>query len=254
MFHVVYQDESLVAIHKPAGWLVHRSALDADESVVVLQHLGEQLGRYLYPVHRLDKATAGLLMFAFSSAVARKIQQSFSAQDVKKTYIALVRGHLGAGVVEHALSDKAEQRRAGNPVKNREWVGKPATTHYRSLLRAEVPIACGRYSSSRYSLVSLQPQTGRRHQLRRHMKHISHPIIGDTSYGQGTHNRLFRQHFNCHRLLLTAVHLELPHPVTDKPLLLHSDIDADYKRVLLALNWSADEVHAAIQASSARNA
>ena len=243
MFRIIYQDEHLVAIHKPAGMLVHRSELDANEQRVVLQLLGEQLGVHLFPVHRLDKATSGMLLFALSSNTARLIQNSFENHRIFKTYIAIVRGHCETtGVINHALSEKRDQRRAGTLVAQREWPGKEAETSYQRLLTTEVPIACGRYQQSRYSLVALFPKTGRRHQLRRHMKHINHPIIGDTTYGQGQHNRLFRQHFDSHRLLLCAYRLVFEHPVHQTPLELSTEIDADFMSVTEALGWRANDV------------
>jgi len=193
MFKVLFQDNDLVVIHKPAGMLVHRSELDVHEQRIVLQLLSEQLGKHLYPVHRLDKATSGVLIFALSPEAARSIQEQFQAHQIQKTYLAIVRGFLtGTGHVDHALSEKRDQRRSKGTLSPKLWPGKPASTYYQGLATTELPIACGRYPSSRYSLVALYPQSGRRHQLRRHLKHINHPIIGDTTYGQGPHNRLFR--------------------------------------------------------------
>lgn len=248
MFDIIYQDDHLVAIHKPAGILVHRTQLDAHEERVVLQLLSEQLGAHLYPVHRLDKATSGILLFALSSNTARLIQASFENHLINKTYIALVRGHCEtAGDIDHALSNKRDQRREGVCVADREWPGKPSQTSYRRLLTTEVPIACGRYEKSRYSLVALFPKTGRRHQLRRHMKHIDHPIIGDTTYGQGQHNRLFRKHFNSHRLLLCASHLAFEHPVHNTPLDFSTKLDEDFMGVANALGWSSSQVLRSIE-------
>ncbi len=238
MFDVIYQDDYLVVVHKPAGMLVHKSELDVHEQRVVLQRLGEQLGLHLYPVHRLDKATSGLLMFALSADMARAIQAQFANHRIRKSYTAVVRGFLqGAGEVDHALSEKRDQRRAGVGVSEKDWPGKPAQTTFQGLLTCEIPIACGRYPNSRYSLVRLFPKTGRRHQLRRHMKHISHPIIGDTTYGQGLHNRLFREHFQSQRLLLCATALQLPHPKTSALLELSTDLDEDFLRVTDQLGW-----------------
>jgi len=243
MFDIIYQDEYLVAIHKPAGMLVHRTKLDVYEQDAVLQLLSDQLGVHLYPVHRLDKATSGILLFGLSSNVARRIQACFENCSINKTYVALVRGYCEPeGEIDHALSNKRDQRREGKPVVGRDWPAKPSQTSYQRLLSTEVPIACGRYDRSRYSLVALFPKTGRRHQLRRHMKHINHPIIGDTTYGQGRHNRLFRQHFNSHRLLLCASNLKLKHPVRNTRLDLSTKLDVDFMSVLTALGWSSNDV------------
>lgn len=239
MFEIIYRDDWLVVIHKPPGMLVHKSDLDRRDQQVVLQSLSTQLGCHLYPVHRLDRATSGLLMFALSSEIARELQNAFQTQTIAKTYMAVVRGHLsGAGHIDHALSDKRDKRREGLDVSVREWPAKAAQTHYQGLLTTELPLPCGRYRSSRYSLVALFPKTGRRHQLRRHMKHCNHPILGDTTYGQGKHNRLFREHFQSHRLLLCAIQLELPHPVNGQSLCLNTQLDDDFVTVLTQLGWS----------------
>ncbi len=243
MFEIIYQDEWLVAIHKPPHMLVHRSDLDRRDQHVVLQTLAEQLGQHLFPVHRLDRATSGLLMFALSADVARCLQNAFSKRAVRKTYIAIVRGHISDhGHIHHPLSDKRDKRREGVNVSGKHWPEKEATTTYQGLLSTEVPIACGRYPSSRYSLVALYPTTGRRHQLRRHMKHCNHPIVGDTTYGQGKHNRLFREHFDSHRLLLCATHLTLPHPMGSNVLNLSTQLDDDFLAVAMRLGWSSSEL------------
>ena len=247
MFDLIYQDEFLVAMHKPPGILVHKSAIDAYEQRCVLQSLSEQLNCYLYPVHRLDKATSGVLMFALSSTIARQIQWQFEQHTIAKTYVAVVRGYVdGTGLIDHPLSDKRELRRSGAPVNYRESPVKPAVTRYRALLTAQIPLACGPYSQSRYSLVALQPQSGRRHQLRRHMKHISHPIIGDTTHGQGCHNRLFRDHFDSRRLLLCATSLTCQHPVTDNTLEFSTGLDADFMRVAIELGWERSVIDSAL--------
>lgn len=238
MFNILYQDEHLVVIHKPAGMLVHRTSIDAEEQPVVLQLLREQLGVHLYPVHRLDKPTSGVLVFALSSAAAQALQAQFETHAIEKTYIAVVRGFLtGSGEIDYALSDKRHQRRAKGTLSPKEWPGKPAITHYQGLHTCEVPIACGRYASSRYSLVALNPMSGRQHQLRRHLKHFNHPIIGDTTYGQGPHNRLFREHFDCHRMLLCATRIKFEHPMDGSALNIVTKLDDDFEAVMGELGW-----------------
>jgi tRNA pseudouridine65 synthase len=255
MFEIIYRDDWLVVIHKPSGMLVHKSDLDRRDQQVVLQSLSTQLGSHLYPVHRLDRATSGLLMFALSSEIARELQNAFQVQTIAKTYMAIVRGHLsGAGQIDHALSDKRDKRREGLDVSRREWPAKAAQTQYQGLLTAELPIPCGRYGSSRYSLVALFPKTGRRHQLRRHMKHCNHPILGDTTYGQGKHNRLFREHFQSNRLLLCATQLNLSHPHTKEPLQLCTRLDHDFCLVLNKLGWTKREIVKAMEISAASHA
>jgi tRNA pseudouridine65 synthase len=226
---VLHQDEELIAVHKPAGLLVHRSALDAHETRFALQLVRDQIGAPVYPVHRLDKATSGVLLFALSPDVAARCRVQFEAGRVAKRYVAIVRGHPPrSGRIEHALDREDHLGKAAG-------VRQPAITDYRRLATTELPIAVDRYPTSRYGLVELEPRTGRRHQLRRHMKHIAHPIIGDTTHGHGAHNRVFRQRFDCHRLLLVALAIELAHPSTDARLCIETRADEDFQRVADAI-------------------
>ncbi|MEA5445641.1 pseudouridine synthase [Gammaproteobacteria bacterium AB-CW1] len=198
---ILYQDEQLVAVHKPSGLLVHRSPLSRDR-VYLLQTLRDQLGRRLYPVHRLDRATSGVLVFAFDAETAHALNQAFTEQRVEKTYLAIVRGwpEPPEGHIDRPVRD--DDREA-----HRE-----AASDYRRLATATLPVANRRYPTSRYALVGLWPKTGRRHQLRIHMERISYPIIGDTTHGDGEHNRIFREHLGLDRLMLHALSLRLPHP------------------------------------------
>jgi tRNA pseudouridine65 synthase len=223
---IVHQDPWLVAVYKPAGWLVHRSRLDAGERHCVLQTLRDQIGRRVYPVHRLDRPTSGLLLFALEPHVARLLGEAFTERRVEKTYLGVARGYVDeSGTVDHPL-DSPE-----------EGLGpRAACTEYQCLARAELPVPSARHPTSRYSLLRLRPHTGRRHQLRRHMKHIAHPLVGDTTHGDGWHNRVFREHFSSHRLLLCAVALAFEHPTLGQRLRLEVAPDADFLRVLEAVN------------------
>ncbi len=206
-FQVLYQDDWLIAINKPPGWLVHRSPIDRSESRFCVQALRDQLGQPVYPCHRLDKPTSGVLLFALEKDTLRRVNQLFAIHRVEKTYHAIVRGWMEeTGTIDHPLKDIADggQKRGGGP----------ARTQFRRLKAYECPQPLGRYGTARFSLVELRPLTGRMHQLRRHLKHAGHPIIGDTRYGDGVQNRFFRDSFRVHRLLLNASSLELDHPVT----------------------------------------
>ncbi len=226
---ILYRDERLVAINKPAGLLVHRSPIDRHETRFALQLLRDQLGQRVYPLHRLDKPTSGVLLFALDPDSARLAGTAFDRGEVEKRYLAVVRGIAAEqGEIDHAYVDKDE----GGP-------SRPALTRFRRLATVELPLAVGRYPSSRYSLLEVQPLTGRRHQIRRHLKHISHPLIGDTSWGKGEHNRLFREHFHCSRLLLHAMELCLPHPADGGRLRLRAPLDAPFAGVIEALGWHA---------------
>jgi tRNA pseudouridine65 synthase len=208
---ILFHDEWLVAINKPSGLLVHRSWIDKDETHFALQMVRDQLGQYVYPVHRLDKPTSGVLLFALDADTARTVSQAFENGEISKEYLTVVRGYTDeSGHIDYPLKelhDKMTDARA-----RQDKAPQSAITDYERVATTELPIAVGRYATARYSLVRLRPKSGRKHQLRRHMKHIMHPIVGDTKYGRTEHNTLFRKHFDCHRLLLHAATLTLKHP------------------------------------------
>ncbi len=231
---ILYRDAHLVAINKPSGLLVHRSFLDRHETRFALQLLRNQLQQPVFPVHRLDKPTSGVLLFALSSDVARKTCELFMQQQVTKTYLALVRGHAPEYCrIDHPLREEDDR----NPQAQRDKPAQPAITDIERLACVELPVAVDRYPHSRYSLVRCQPLTGRRHQIRRHLKHISHPIIGDAKHGKGQHNRFFQQAYGVHRLLLAATEFRMPHPVTGEPLHLQAALDEPFRRLLIEFGW-----------------
>ena len=237
---VVYRDEHLIAVDKPAGLLVHRTDLDRHETRFAVQLLRDQIGRHVHPVHRLDRGTSGVLLFALDRDVGRSLSQQFEAQRVAKTYLAVVRGHPApCGRIDHPLTrryDDYEARRTAS-----DEPAQAAITDYRRLAIAELDERVDRYPTSRYALVELSPHTGRRHQLRRHLKHIAHPIIGDATYGKGAHNRLFERLFGCQRLLLACLEMRLLHPLSGQPLLLRAPLADDFARLLAQLGWA--DVH-----------
>ena len=240
MLPIIYQDDHVVAIHKPSGLLVHRSELDRHETRFAVQMLRDQLGRHVHPAHRLDRGTSGVLVFALDKDTARALGGQFERQEVVKTYLAVVRGHPPeAGRIDHALSRRRDDA---------EWVGErsadeaqPAVTDFRCLATCELPHQVDRYPTSRYALFELTPHTGRRHQLRRHLKHLAHPIIGDATFGKGRHNRLFQQLFGCHRMLLACTRMQLRHPVGGQRLALRAPPDGEFAVVLAALGWKEQE-------------
>jgi tRNA pseudouridine65 synthase len=233
---ILYQDEYLVAVAKPSGLLVHRTRLDAHATDFAVQRLRDQLGRQVLPVHRLDKATSGVLLFALTAEVAALLGGAFAAGALDKRYLAVVRGWPAPqGSIDHALRHMADDYEA----RSAEDRARPARTQFRRVATAELDVASDRYPTSRYSLLELEPQSGRRHQLRRHLKHAGYPIVGDTTYGQGRCNRFFRERFGCGRLLLAAVELGLAHPVSGERLTLTAPLDGEFAAVIAALGWRA---------------
>ncbi|OED37672.1 hypothetical protein AB833_22650 [Chromatiales bacterium (ex Bugula neritina AB1)] len=226
---ILYRDDYLIAVNKPARLLVHRSALDRHETSNALKLLRDQTGCYLYPVHRLDKPTSGVLLFALNKDTARYLSRLFEEHRVVKHYTAVVRGYcIESGEVDHAIRDRDSKHKAR----------VPATTSYSNLATIELPVSVDRYPTSRYSILNIQPLSGRRHQIRMHMKHINHPIIGDTSYGKKVHNSFFSECFNCTRLLLHAQSIQLDHPDSSKPLVISAPIvNAEFARVINDTRW-----------------
>ncbi|MBU1666215.1 MAG: pseudouridylate synthase [Gammaproteobacteria bacterium] len=231
---ILYRDDCLIAVHKPTGLLVHRSNLDRHETRFALQILRDQIGRMVWPVHRLDKGTSGVLLFALDRDVGRALSSQFERGEVDKTYLAVVRGHPPeSGEIDYPLARMADEHAgvtAGLPA-------QAALTRYRRLATVELPYQVDRYLSSRYALLELKPLTGRWHQLRRHLKHLSHPIIGDATHGKGRHNRLFQELFDCRRLLLAATEMHLNHPVSGEALHLAAPPAEDFRRVVEKLGW-----------------
>ena len=228
---ILYRDEHLIAIHKPAGLLVHRTVLDRHETRFAVQILRDQIGQYVHPVHRLDRGTSGVLLFALDRDIGRELSKQFETQQIDKTYLAIVRGHPAeTGVIDHPLTRQFDDYEFRSP----DTIGEAqsAVTRYRRLAVTELPHRVDLYPTSRYALLELKPETGRRHQIRRHLKHIAHPIIGDATYGKGRHNRLFQELFGCHRLLLACLEMRLTHPVSKEPLVLTAPLAEDFSALV----------------------
>lgn len=214
MLEILYLDDYLAAVAKPAGLLVHRTGLDAGETRFALQMLRDQLGRPVWPVHRLDKGTSGVLLFALDAATASGVSRQFESGDgLRKTYEAMVRGWPPPdGVIDHPLRRLADDAGAARS----EY--QPAVTRWLVVARHELPVPQGDFASTRCARVRLEPLSGRRHQLRRHMKHLAHPLIGDATHGKGPLNRALATLLGLQRLWLHACTLSLRHPVTQEPL------------------------------------
>ena len=228
---ILYQDDYIVVINKPSNLLVHRSWIDKHETRFAIQILRDQIGQYVYPIHRLDKPTSGVLVFALSKEIARSLSEQMQEGLFKKEYLAVVRGYTdNEGKIDYALKEVLDKMTDSKARTDKQ--AQEAVTVYKKLSEVELPFAVGRYKTTRYSLLQLKPQTGRKHQLRRHMKHILHPIVGDTKYGRHEHNVFFRENYKCHRLLLHASKLSIIHPVDKKPLVFEAGLDEVFKHVI----------------------
>ncbi len=223
---IIYQDGRLIAINKPHGLLVHRSPIAADVSEFAVQLLRKQIGQRVYPAHRLDRKTSGALLFALDEEMNRIMQALFSERKIEKKYIAIVRGHT---------ADKGE---IDYPLKKENGDLQEAFTAFRTLERAEIDIPFGKHQTSRYSLLELIPETGRHHQLRKHLAHIFHPIIGDRPHGCNKQNKLWKEQFDMHTMLLHALELTFQHPVNRRDVIIKAGFHSEFLRAAGILGFT----------------
>jgi tRNA pseudouridine65 synthase len=252
---ILYQDEHIVAINKPSGLLVHRSEIDKRETLFALQLTRDLVGQHVYPVHRLDRPTSGVLLFALSSEVASLLSTMFAQHDVQKTYLAMVRGFVNLKPTDLSVGKKLNSQNHESDIiidyplkrifdklsdkdRNQDAEAQDATTYLKRLATAELEFPTGRYAKTRYSLVELAPKTGRKHQLRRHMAHIRHPIIGDTNHGDGKQNQSARDNLSLNRLALHAHKISFLHPVTMQHIEIKAPIDDSLKSVFERCKWT----------------
>jgi tRNA pseudouridine65 synthase len=246
---ILYQDEYMVAVDKPAGLFVHRSYMDRDAPFFVLQLLRDQIGQYVYPVHRLDRPTSGVLIFALTKTVARLLSELFenklgstdltnSPPAMLKTYYALTRGYLAepSGFIDYPLKEKLDK--LGDKYVSANKPTQTALTKYQVKQQASLAISLGKFDSIRYSLIKLQPITGRRHQIRRHLAHLRHPIIGDINYGDNKQNPFFTEYFGFKRLMLIAESLEFNHPISGERLIISANFDDQWQQIFTKFTWS----------------
>ena len=215
---IVYRDENFVAVFKPAGLIVHRSKTTLTHEPVLLQTLRDQLHCHVYPVHRLDRPTAGLILFGLSGAAAAKMVDLFTRRMVAKYYQALVLGSTPeTGLINMPLAAKSEDARGTSECV--EPSTQDALTEFQTLARFELPSKCETSATTSFSLLEIKPMTGRTHQIRRHMTYIGHPVVGDHRHGDKLCNDLVLAKTGVYRMLLTSMRLDFRHPYTDE---LHS--------------------------------
>ena len=220
MLEILLRDEYLIAINKPHGLLVHRSSIANDASEFALQLLRDQIGQPVYPAHRLDRKTGGILLFSLDKETDKKTQPLFQDKKMDKRYLAVLRGYCPEeGIIDY-------------PLLKENGTAQDAITHYKRLATAEIDVPQGKFPTSRYSLVEANPETGRMHQLRRHFAHIMYPIIGDRPHGCNKQNKLWKEKFEMDTMLLHASALTFIHPWTEEKIEIKADLNSEFKRVL----------------------
>lgn len=226
MLEIIYQDDHLIAINKPHGLLVHRSKIANDATEFALQMLRDQIGRQVSPVHRLDRKTSGVLLFAFEKEVEIAMHKQFQEGQVEKKYLAILRGYA------------PDQLDIDYPLAKENGNMQEAFTSFVSLQRAEIAVPFGKHQTSRYTLVEACPRTGRMHQLRRHFAHIFYPIIGDRKHGCNKQNKFFKEQFEMTTMLLHASEIVFKHPVTGNQVKLNAMLQAEFKKVMELMNFN----------------
>jgi tRNA pseudouridine65 synthase len=225
LLEILYQDEHLVAINKPPDLLVHRTKIAKDVKEFALQILRDQLEKHVFPIHRLDRKTSGVLLFALNEEILKVMHRSFAEKKVHKKYLAIVRGFTGdEGTINYSL-------------RKENGVMQEAITNYKTLAKTEINVALGKHPTSRYSLLEIQPETGRKHQIRKHMAHILHPIIADRPHGCNRQNKLFKEKFGLMTMMLHAHSVEFIHPADGKQITLTADVNAEFKRMIKTLGF-----------------
>ncbi|WP_419803221.1 pseudouridine synthase [Mucilaginibacter sp.] len=225
LLEILYQDEHLIAINKPHGLLVHRSALARDVHEFALQLLKNQIGKWVNPTHRIDRKTAGVLLFALDKQTEKLMQTAFAKNEVQKKYLAILRGHT------------LDYQEIDYPLHKENGALQDAFTAFKTLQRAELDIPLGAHPTSRYSLVEAKPTTGRMHQLRKHFSHIFHPIIGDRTHGCNKQNRMFKERWQMETMMLHAAELSFVHPVYGNLIVIKAPLQNEFSEVVQLMGW-----------------
>ncbi len=224
MLEILYQDDYMVAINKPHGLLVHQSSIARDAEEFALQMLRDQIGQNVWPAHRLDRKTGGILLFALNQEANKLLQALFRENQIEKKYSAIVRGYF------------PDELEIDYPLKKENGAIQEAFTKVKLLQHFEVPFEIGQHPTSRYSLVEAHPQTGRMHQIRKHLAHVMHPIIGDRPHGCNKQNRYFKHEFNMDTMMLHAAELSFIHPYLNRKLFIKADYQREFQRTLTLLS------------------
>ena len=223
MLTVLHRDDRYVVIDKPPAMAVHPSGHAGDAGPYALHAVRDQVGRHVWPVHRLDRGTSGVLVFALDPEANARLAAAFAAREVDKRYRAIVRGW----VMESITVDRA-------------LAGRDAVTHVEPLARAELDTPVGRYPTARYSLIEARPETGRLHQIRRHLAGIDHPVVGDVNHGDRHHNHFFQDALGVHRLLLMARTLTFTQPFSGQRITVSAPADSGWCVACAALGFDAE--------------
>jgi tRNA pseudouridine65 synthase len=219
---IIFEDDDLVAINKPHGLLVHRSNIANDASVFALQLVRDKINKWVYPVHRIDRKTSGVLLFTKSKESLKEVQKIFKERQVEKTYMAIVRGFLEPeGLIDYPLKE-------GNKTQK-------ATTFYKVKEEFELNLPSGKFATSRYSLLEIQPRTGRFHQIRKHLAHIFHPIIGDRPHGCNKQNKIWKEKYKMTTMMLHASSLVFNYP-ENNPIYIKAQPSVEFKDAITILN------------------
>ena len=220
MLEILYQDEYIIAINKPSGLLVHKSFYARDAKIFAIQELRNQIGgQHVYPIHRLDRKTSGVLLFALDKEALKIMNDRFATREVEKKYLAILRGW------------SPDELTIDYDLTNDDGVKQNAITYFRRLQKAEIELEFNNHPTSRYSLVEAIPETGRMHQLRKHFKHILHPILGSRPHGCNKQNKLWLENFELKGMMLHAHQLVFNHPITNEQIILNATVNEEFSKV-----------------------
>ncbi len=230
MLDIIYRDNHLIAINKPHGLLVHRTNLAKDADQFALQLLRDQIDAHVFPVHRLDRKTSGVLLFALNKDCLKTMQSQFAENQIKKSYLAIVRGYTDEyGTIDY-------------PLRKENGKLQEAITNYRTLSHGEINQPFNGHPTSRYSLLKVAPVTGRMHQIRKHLSHIYHPIIGDRPHGCNKQNKLFKEKWQMTTMLLHALQIECLHPISNAPIIIKCNPHSEFDRMCEVLGFGDEGI------------